>query len=178
LPGTIHSAAEEVCSLGGDALPIVCDVRNEQQVQAAIDQVIAKWGRIDIVVNNASAISLSNTEETPIKRYDLMNQVNARGTYLLSQLALPHLKQSSNPHILNLSPPLSFEARWFEPHVAYTIAKFGMSMCVMGMAAEFSKYGIAVNALWPRTAIDTAALAMIRKSLTVFFASYLNYALI
>lgn len=146
---------------GGEALPIVCDIRDEEQVKAAIQQTVQKWGSIDIVVNNASAIMLTDTENTPLKRYDLMNQVNARGTWLVSKHCLPHLKKASNPHILNLSPPLTFEERWFEPHVAYTMAKFGMSMCVLGMAGEFRKYGIAVNALWPRTAIDTAAMAMI-----------------
>jgi citronellol/citronellal dehydrogenase len=161
LPGTIFSAADEIRAAGGHALPLVCDIRDEAQVKSAIERTVQEWGVIDIVVNNASAISLTSTEETPVKRYDLMHQVNARGTWMVSKLALPFLKKSTNPHILNLSPPLSIEARWFEPHVAYTMAKFGMSMCVMGMAGEFRGYGVAVNALWPKTAIDTAAMAMI-----------------
>ncbi|KAJ1976529.1 Hydroxysteroid dehydrogenase-like protein 2, partial [Dimargaris xerosporica] len=158
LPGTIYSAAEEIEKLGGKALPVVCDIRDETQVQNAIDQAVAKFGGIDIVVNNASAISVGNTEETSMKRYDLMNQINARGTFLVSKTALPHLRKASNPHILMLSPPLSMQARWFGPHVAYTIAKYGMSMCVLGMAEELKKYNIAVNALWPYTVIGTSAL--------------------
>ena len=161
LPGTIYTAAEEVRKAGGEALPIACDIRSEEQVQQAIEKTVQEWGGIDILVNNASAISLTDTENTPVKKYDLMHQVNARGTWLVSKLALPHLKRAKNPHILNLSPPLSVETRWFEPHVAYTMAKFGMSFCVLGMAQEFRKYNIAVNALWPQTAIDTAAMAMI-----------------
>ena len=162
LPGTIHSAAEECRQAGGEALPLMCDIRDEEQVIKALKETADKWGRIDVVVNNASAISLTSTEDTPAKRYDLMNQVNARGTWLVSKHALPYLLKSDNPHILMLSPPLTFEQRWFEPHVAYTMAKFGMSMCVLGLSGEYGqKYGIAVNALWPRTAIDTAAMAMV-----------------
>ncbi|KAJ1984797.1 Hydroxysteroid dehydrogenase-like protein 2 [Dimargaris verticillata] len=158
LPGTIYSAAKEIEKLGGKALPVVCDIRDEAQVQSAIDQAVSKFGGIDIVVNNASAIAITNTEETSMKRYDLMNQVNARGTFLVSKTALPHLRKSNNPHILMLSPPLSMQARWFGPHVAYTIAKYGMSMCVLGLAEELKKYNIAVNALWPYTVIGTSAL--------------------
>jgi citronellol/citronellal dehydrogenase len=158
LPGTIHTAAEEIIAAGGKALACVVDVREESHVRAAVDQAIATFGGIDILVNNASAISLTGTLETPMKRYDLMNQVNVRGTFMTSQACLPHLLKASNPHILNLAPPLNMEARWFGPHVAYTMAKFGMSMCVLGMAEEFRAQGVAVNALWPRTAIATAAV--------------------
>ncbi len=161
LPGTIHSAAEAVEAAGGKALPLVVDVREEAQVEAAVAKAVAAFGGIDILVNNASAISLTGTLETPMKRYDLMHQVNIRGTYLCSQKCLPVLKKAANPHILNLSPPLDMAERWFAPHVAYTMAKFGMSMCVLGMAGEFRDDGIAVNALWPRTAVDTAAMAML-----------------
>eukprot|EP00158_Paraphelidium_tribonemae_P009075 Partr_v1_DN28761_c2_g1_i12_m62566 putative Hydroxysteroid dehydrogenase like 2 len=160
LPGTIHTAAEEIRQAGGEALPIVCDVREESNVIAALKATADLWGGIDIIVNNASAISLTDTESTPVKRYDLMNQVNARGTWMVSKHAIPYLKKSKNPHILNLSPPLSFESRWFDGTTAYTIAKFGMSMCVLGMSGELRKYGVAVNALWPRTGIDTAAMVM------------------
>jgi len=158
LPGTIYTAAAEIEQAGGKALPCVVDIRNEQQIQAAVQQAVQTFGGIDILVNNASAISLTGTLETPMKRFDLMHQVNARGTFACSQACLPYLKQAQNPHILTLSPPLSMEARWFAPHVAYTMAKFGMSMCVLGMAAEFATDGIAVNALWPRTVIATAAV--------------------
>jgi len=161
LPGTIYSAAEEIEAAGGRALPCIVDVRSEEVVQAAIDQTVATFGGIDAVVNNASAIFLAGTAATPMKRYDLMHQVNARGTFLTSKLALPHLLESDNPHILNISPPLNMDPRWFGGHVAYTMAKYGMSMCVLGMAAELEDSGVAVNALWPRTTIATAAIANI-----------------
>ena len=165
LPGTIHTAAEEIRAVGGTALPIQCDLRDENQIAAAVAQAAQEFGGIDILINNASAINLTRTEDTPAKRFDLMFDVNVRGTFLTSQAAIPHLRESAeagrNPHILTLSPPLSMKAKWFKNHVAYTMAKYGMSMCVLGMAEEFKRDGIAVNALWPRTAIDTAALAMI-----------------
>ena len=165
LPGTIHSAAEEIRAAGGTALPIQCDLRDENQIADAVAQAAKEFGGIDILINNASAINLTRTEDTPAKRFDLMFDVNVRGTFLTSQAALPHLRESAeagrNPHILTLSPPLSMKAKWFKDHVAYTMAKYGMSMCVLGMAEEFKRDGIAVNALWPRTAIDTAALQMI-----------------
>jgi citronellol/citronellal dehydrogenase len=161
LPGTIHTAAAEIEAAGGKALALTVDVREEEQVRAAIEQTVATFGGLDILVNNASAISLTGTLQTPMKKYDLMNQVNARGTYLCSAVALPHLLEAANPHILNLSPPLSMEPRWFGPHVAYTMAKYGMSMCVLGMAAEFRDRGVAVNALWPKTTIATAAIHML-----------------
>jgi citronellol/citronellal dehydrogenase len=158
LPGTVFSAVEEIEQAGGKGLACVCDIRFEDQVLAAVQKTVETFGGIDILVNNASAISLTGTLETPMKRYDLMHQINTRGTYLCSQAAIPHLERGNNPHILNLSPPLNMEARWFGPHVAYTMAKFGMSMCVLGMAEEFKDAGIAVNALWPKTAIATAAV--------------------
>jgi citronellol/citronellal dehydrogenase len=158
LPGTIYSAAEEINQAGGKGLALLCDIRFEDQVAAAVKQAVETFGGIDILVNNASAISLTGTEHTPMKRYDLMHQINTRGTFVCSQACIPHLKKSSNPHILNISPPLNMEERWFAPHVAYTMAKFGMSMCVLGMAGELRRDGIAVNALWPRTAIATAAV--------------------
>ncbi len=161
LPGTVYSAAKEMEEAGGKALPCIVDIRFEDQVQAAIDEAVKTFGGIDILVNNASAISLTGTLETPMKRYDLMHQVNTRGTYLTSKTALPHLLKAANPHILNISPPLSMKPRWFKNHVAYTMAKYGMSMSVLGMAAEFEEAGIAVNALWPRTGIATAAIRMI-----------------
>jgi citronellol/citronellal dehydrogenase len=165
LPGTIYSAAAEIEAAGGIALPIQCDLRDEAQIEAAIAKAAAEFGGIDILINNASAINLTKTEATPAKRFDLMFDVNVRGTFLTSQAAIPHLRESAksgrNPHILTLSPPLSMKAKWFQHHVAYTMAKYGMSMCVLGMSEEFRKDGIAVNALWPRTAIDTAALQMI-----------------
>ena len=161
LPGTIFTAAEEMGKAGGRALPIATDIRDEAQILAAVDQAVDAFGGIDILVNNASAISLTGTAETPMKRYDLMHQVNARGTFACSQACLPHLKQAANPHILTLASPLNMNPRWFGPHVAYTMAKYGMSMCVLGMAEEFKPLGIGVNALWPRTVIDTAALRMI-----------------
>jgi citronellol/citronellal dehydrogenase len=157
LPGTIHTAAKEIDEAGGKGLPILCDIRFEDQVAAAVAKTVETFGGIDILVNNASAISLTGTEHTPMKRYDLMHQINTRGTFLCSQTCIPHLKKAANPHILNISPPLNMEARWFQPHVAYTMAKFGMSMCVLGMAGEF-KGTIGVNALWPRTTIATAAI--------------------
>jgi citronellol/citronellal dehydrogenase len=158
LPGTIHSAAEEIEKAGGHALPIMLDIRDEAAVAAAVKQGADKFGGIDILVNNASAISLTNTESTPMKRYDLMHSINTRGTFVCSQACIPYLKKSANPHVLMLSPPLNMETRWFAPHVAYTMAKFGMSMCVLGMAGEFKSAGIAFNALWPRTTIATAAI--------------------
>jgi len=158
LPGTIYTAAEEIESVGGKALPVVCDIRDDKAVQAAVDAGVEKFGGIDICVNNASAISLTPTLQTPMARYDLMHQINTRGTFLVSQTCLPHLLKSGNPHILNLSPPLNMLEKWFKNHVAYTMAKFGMSMCVLGMAGEFREQGVAVNALWPRTAIATAAV--------------------
>ena len=165
LPGTIYSAAAEIEAAGGVALPIQCDLRDEDQITASIAKAAAEFGGIDILINNASAINLTRTEATPAKRFDLMFDVNVRGTFLTSQAAIPHLRESAkagrNPHILTLSPPLSMKAKWFQHHVAYTMAKYGMSMCVLGMSEEFRKEGIAVNALWPRTAIDTAALQMI-----------------
>jgi citronellol/citronellal dehydrogenase len=165
LPGTIHTAAAEIEAAGGKALAIQCDLRDELQIEAAVNQAAEVFGGIDILVNNASAINLTRTDATPAKRFDLMFDVNVRGTFLTSQAALPHLRKSAaegrNPHILNLSPPLSMKPMWFKNHVAYTMAKYGMSMCVLGMAEEFKRDGIAVNALWPRTVIDTAALQMI-----------------
>jgi len=165
LPGTIHTAASEITAAGGRALAIQCDLRDENQISTAVDQAAKEFGGIDILINNASAINLTPTLQTPAKRFDLMFDVNVRGTFLTSQAVLPHLQESAkagrNPHILTLSPPLSMKAKWFRNHVAYTMAKYGMSMCVLGMAEEFKREKIAVNALWPRTAIDTAALAMI-----------------
>ena len=161
LPGTIFTAAEEIERAGGKALPYQTDIRDEDQVMRAVEAAVERFGGIDILVNNASAISLTGTEETPMKRFDLMMGINLRGTYLCSRACLPHLRRAKNPHILTLSPPLNLNPRWFAPHVAYTIAKYGMSMCVLGMAEEFRKDGIAVNALWPRTTIATAALQII-----------------
>ena len=165
LPGTIHTAASDIRAAGGAALAIQCDLRDENQISAAVDQAAKEFGGIDILINNASAINLTPTLQTPAKRFDLMFDVNVRGTFLTSQAVIPHLQESAkagrNPHILTLSPPLSMKAKWFRNHVAYTMAKYGMSMCVLGMAEEFKREKIAVNALWPRTAIDTAALAMI-----------------
>ena len=165
LPGTIHTAAAEIEAAGGHALPLPCDIRDDAAVAAAVEATVHRFGGIDVLVNNASAISLTGTLDTPVKRFDLMFGVNVRGTFACSQACLPHLKLSAvagrNPHILTLSPPLNMDARWFAPHVAYTMAKYGMSMCVLGMAEEFRFAGVAVNALWPRTVIATAALAMI-----------------
>ena len=149
LPGTIYTAAEEIEAAGGEALPILTDVRDEAQVKAAVAQTAEKFGGVDICINNASAISLTGTAKTEMKRFDLMFAVNVRATFMLSKECLPHLVQSDNPHILNISPPLDMQAKWFSPSVAYTISKFGMSQCVLGMAAEFKSKGIAVNALWP-----------------------------
>lgn len=165
LPGTIHSAAAEIEAAGGRALPLQTDIRDEASVLAAVEQAVARFGGIDILVNNASAISLTPTPQTPMKRFDLMFGVNVRGTYLCTQACLPHLAKAAqagrNPHVLNMSPPLSMKPRWFGPHVAYTMAKYGMSECTLGHAAEFAPLGIGVNSLWPRTAIATAALQMI-----------------
>ena len=165
LPGTIYIAAEEIEAVGGKALPLQVDIREEAQVVEAARQTAERFGGIDIVINNASAINLTPTSETPMKRFDLMFGVNVRGTYLVTQACLPYLTRSAqagrNPHVLTLSPPLNMDAKWFAPHVAYTMAKYGMSMCVLGHAEEFRPLGIAVNALWPRTVIQTAALAMI-----------------
>ena len=158
LPGTIYTAAEEIEAAGGKALPCIVDIRFEDQVEAAVAKTVETFGQIDILVNNASAIHLTDTVSTPMKRYDLMHQINTRGTFLCSQKCIPHLEKAENPHILNLSPPLNMEAKWFAPHVAYTMAKFGMSMCVLGMAEELKSRGIAVNALWPRTTIATSAV--------------------
>ncbi len=158
LQGTIYTAAEEIEAAGGKALPIVCDIRSEEQVAEAVEKGADHFGGIDICVNNASAIALTPTLQTPLKRFDLMHQVNTRGTFLVSKTCVPHLMKSENPHILNLSAPLNMEEKWFAPHVAYTMAKFGMSMCVLGMAGEFREQGIAVNALWPHTTIATAAV--------------------
>ena len=161
IPGTIHSAAEEIEAAGGRALALQIDIRDEAQIADGVARAAEHFGGIDILVNNASAISLTGTLETPMKRFDLMMGVNARGTFATSQACIPHLKRASNPHILMLSPPLSMQPKWFGPHTAYTMAKYGMSMCVLGMSEEFRSDGIAVNALWPRTLIATAALAMI-----------------
>ena len=158
LPGTIFTAADEIEKAGGRALPSMCDIRFEEQVQAAVDKTVATFGGIDICVNNASAISLTGTLQTDMKRFDLMNQINSRGTYLVSRTCIPHLKRAANPHVLMLSPPLDMAAKWFKGHTAYTMAKFGMSMSVLGMSAEFADEGIAFNALWPRTGVATAAI--------------------
>jgi citronellol/citronellal dehydrogenase len=158
LPGTVHTAAEEIEAAGGSALPIVGDIRDEDQVFAAVDQAVERFGGIDVCVNNASAINLSSTEQLEMKRYDLMQDINARGTFVVSKACIPHLKRAENPHILTLSPPISLEPRWLGANVGYTIAKYGMSLCALGFAAEFRDDGIASNALWPRTLIATAAV--------------------
>ncbi len=158
LPGTIYTAAEDIEAAGGKAFPIVCDIRSEEQVIEAVSKGADHFGGIDICINNASAIQLTPTLQTDMKRFDLMHQINTRGTFLVSKTCIPFLLKSDNPHILNLSAPLNMEEKWFAPHVAYTMAKFGMSMCVLGMAGEFREQGIAVNALWPRTTIATAAV--------------------
>ncbi|KIG18735.1 Short chain dehydrogenase family protein [Enhygromyxa salina] len=174
LEGTIYTAAKEIEQAGGKALPVIVDVRSEDQIQAAVKQAVQTFGGLDILVNNASAIMLTGTLQTPLKRFDLMHQVNARGTFATSQACIPELLKADNPHILNISPPLNLNPRWFQNHVAYTMAKYGMSMCVLGMAAEFARKGMAVNALWPRTPIATAAVEnllggeqMMRQSRTV-----------
>jgi citronellol/citronellal dehydrogenase len=159
LPGTVHTAAAEIEAAGGRALPIVCDIRFEDQVAAAIAKTVETFGGIDICINNASALSPTGTEATDMKRFDLMHAINTRGTFLTTKLCLPYLRKAANPHVLVLSPPLDLQPKWFKDHVAYSIAKYGMSLCVLGMAEEFRKDGIAVNALWPRTAIATAAIA-------------------
>jgi citronellol/citronellal dehydrogenase len=158
LPGTIHTAAKEIEEAGGRALACLVDVRFEDQIRAAVVRAVATFGGIDVLVNNASAIALTGTLETSMKRFDLMHQINARGTFACSQACVPHLIKASNPHILNIAPPLDLQEKWFAPHVAYSMAKFGMSLCVLGMAGEFRVAGIAVNALWPRTTIATAAI--------------------
>jgi citronellol/citronellal dehydrogenase len=157
LEGTAYTAAEEMEAAGGRALVCIGDIREEQQVQEAVDKTVETFGGIDILINNASAISLTPTEQTEMKRFDLMHQINTRGTFLASKLCLPHLKQAANPHVVNLSPPLDMQAKWFAPHCAYTMAKYGMSLCVLGMAEEY-KGKVAFNALWPRTVINTAAV--------------------
>ncbi|MGD8977482.1 MAG: NAD(P)-dependent oxidoreductase [Gammaproteobacteria bacterium] len=161
LEGTIFSVAEEIEAAGGEALPLQVDIRDEQQIRGAVDKTMHQFGGIDVLVNNASAINLTGTLETPARRFDLMFAVNVRGTFLTSQACLPALLQADNPHILNLAPPLNLDPKWFRHHTAYTMSKYGMSMCVLGMAAEFADQGLAVNALWPRTVIDTAALRML-----------------
>jgi citronellol/citronellal dehydrogenase len=163
LPGTIFTAAQDIEEVGGQSLAVALDVRVESQVDQAIEAAVSCFGGIDILVNNASAISLTRTLDTPMKRFDLMHEVNVRGTFMCSQKALPHLLKSSNPHILNIAPPLhsTISPRWFGPHLAYTMSKYGMSLCVLGMAAEFREKGVAVNALWPRTTIDTEAIRLI-----------------
>lgn len=161
LPGTIHTAAGEIEEAGGKALALQVDIRDEDQVAAAVKETADTFGGIDILINNASAINLTGTLETPMKRFDLMHGVNARGTFCVSQACIPFLKKAENPHILTLSPPLNMQPHWFGNHVAYTMAKYGMSMCVLGMAEEFEDDGIAINALWPKTVIHTAALAML-----------------
>jgi citronellol/citronellal dehydrogenase len=158
LPGTIYTAAEEIEAAGGKALPIVGDIRFDDQVAAAVAAAVEAFGGIDMCVNNASAITLLGTESLPMKAYDLMQDINTRGTYLVSRTCVPHLKRAENPHILTLSPPLNMKPHWFHNHVAYSIAKYGMSMCTLGMAGEFAADGIAVNSLWPRTIIATAAV--------------------
>jgi len=158
LPGTIHTAAAEIEAAGGQALAVQADIRDEDQVSAAVKQAVDRFGGIDILINNASAVNVGGTLEMSMKRYDLMHQVNARGTFLCSQKCLPHLMKAANPHILTLSPPLDMSPRWFASTLAYTMAKYGMSMCVLGMAEEFRKKGVGINALWPRTGIDTAAI--------------------
>ena len=173
LKGTIYTAADEIRAAGGRALPILCDIREEAQVMAAVDQSVAEFGGIDICVNNASAISLTNSQATDMKRFDLMMGINTRGTFMVSKYCIPHLKKAENPHILMLSPPLDMKTKWFEHSTAYTLAKFGMSMCVLGLSGELKSAGVAVNALWPRTTIATAAVgnllggdAMMRASRT------------
>ncbi len=164
LEGTIHTVAKEIEEAGGQALPVQTDARDDDQVKAAIDLTVETFGGLDIVVNNASAISLTSTLDTPMKKFDLMFSVNVRATYAVSRTAIPHLMKSANPHILTLSPPLNLNPKWFKNHVAYTMSKYGMSMCTLGMAEEFKRHGIAVNSLWPRTAIATAAIEMLLEA--------------
>ena len=164
LPGTIYTAAAQIQAAGGQALPLTVDIRNDSQVADAVERTVKTYGGIDILINNASAISLSATPETDMKRFDLMHQINTRGTFLCSKLCMPHLARAPNPHILMLAPPLHLEERWFAPHLAYSLAKCGMSLCVLGLAGELRSRGIAVNALWPRTVIDTAALQVALSS--------------
>lgn len=161
LPGTIHTAAEQIVAAGGQALPLVVDIRDEQQLQAAVSQTVERFGGLDILINNASAIYLAGIEETPTKRFDLMQQVNVRGSYLATKTCLPHLLRAENPHILSFSPPINLDPRWFRHHSAYTMSKYGMSLALLGCAAEYADRRIAINALWPRTVIHTAALAML-----------------
>src|SRR5215213_2036385 len=158
LEGTVHTAAEQIEAAGGRALPIVGDIRDEAQVEAAVQQAVERFGGIDICVNNASAINLAPTEQLELKRFDLMQQINVRGTFAVTRACIPHLRQGSNPHILTLSPPISLEPRWLGPHIGYTIAKYGMTLCALGFAEEFREAGIASNALWPRTLVATAAV--------------------
>ena len=158
LEGTIYTAAEQIEEAGGAALPIPGDIRNEEQVLAAVDQAVARFGGIDIVVNNASAIQIEGSETLPMKRYDLMQDINTRGTFLVSRACVPHLRNGTNPHVLTLSPPLNMRPHWFRDHLGYTLAKYGMSMCTLGMAVEYASDGIAFNSLWPRTIIATAAV--------------------
>jgi citronellol/citronellal dehydrogenase len=158
LPGTIFTAAEEIEKVGGTALPVVCDIRFEEQVESAVTQAVEKFGGIDICINNASAIHLTDTINTPMKRYDLMHNINVRGTFMLSQKCIPHLKEGNNPHILTLSPPIDIDRKWFGLTLAYTTAKYGMSLVAHGLAEELQKYNIASNCLWPRTSLDTAAV--------------------
>jgi citronellol/citronellal dehydrogenase len=158
LPGTIYTAKEEIEKAGGKALACICDVRFEEQIRESVEKAVKTFGGLDILVNNASAIHLTGTVDTPLKKFDLMHGINTRGTFACSQAAIPHLEKAENPHILNISPPLNMEARWFAPHVAYTMAKFGMSLCVLGMHEELRAKKIAVNALWPKTVIATAAV--------------------
>jgi citronellol/citronellal dehydrogenase len=161
LPGTIYTAAEEIVAAGGQALPLAVDIREPEQITTAVEKAAATFGGIDILINNASAINLTRTLDTPPKRFDLMMGVNMRGTFLCSQAAIPYLEKAENPHIVVLSPPISLDPKWFGPHLAYTMSKYGMSMCVLGLADEFKDAGIAVNALWPKSVIATAALAML-----------------
>ncbi|MEE9300813.1 MAG: NAD(P)-dependent oxidoreductase [Alphaproteobacteria bacterium] len=163
LPGTIHTAAAEIEAAGGSALALTVDIRFEDQIERAVARTVEAFGGIDVLVNNASAISLAGTLETPMKRFDLMFAINTRGTYACSQAAIPHLLKSPNPHILNIAPPLNMDPKWFKDHVAYSMAKYGMSLCVLGMAAEFRERGLAVNALWPRTTIATAAIRLLEE---------------
>jgi citronellol/citronellal dehydrogenase len=185
LEGTIYTAAEEIEAAGGKALPLIVDIRFEDQIAAAVDKAIETFGGLDVLINNASAIMLTGTLQTPMKRYDLMHQVNTRGTFACSQACLPHLLKAQNPHILNISPPLNLDPKWFKNHVAYTMAKYGMSMCVLGMAAEFKSKGVGVNALWPRTSIATAAVnnllggdQMMKQSRTVEIMADAAYAIL